>query len=484
MHADPSLPFRPTLLHPPPPFPLPTSVSNDLLRSYLESSASTPWEALRYLIAEATYGGRVTDEADRRVLACYMSRRASGGHMKRPCLQRRCWRALSLPASSPSPRRTSPSRPPSFPTLPPTPAPTAPQVLLPGGAGHPQLPPLPPAGLLHPRAPPAGRLPRLHRCPARGRQARAAGPPGGRGGGGGGGGAGTGKKGRAEAGGRRPRRAARVACRAAPLGPAVPPPAGCCPPTLTPCPCPCPPPHPRRPPRDPCPTPIPTPTPRPEAFGQHPNAEISYLVEDARSLLDGLAAITPRSGGTGSSGSGASSSGSGSGSGSGGPSSGGGGGAAGRRDEAVAAIAADLLDQVGVGVSVGALKRGKPCVVSLGRCGVAGGCAVCLALVTPTAPRCIPSPPRRRRQIPTPFNLEAVMRAKADDPSALHVVLFQEVRRGPGASVMGAVPPVLLCPAAQHTHTCHPPPHTHTLGLPSLFSHALPPRPAHPPPAD
>lgn len=27
-------------------------------------------------------------------------------------------------------------------------------------------------------------------------------------------------------------------------------------------------------------------------------------------------------------------------------------------------------------------------------------------------------------QIPDPFNLEAVMKSKADDPSALHVVLF------------------------------------------------------------
>lgn len=32
-------------------------------------------------------------------------------------------------------------------------------------------------------------------------------------------------------------------------------------------------------------------------------------------------------------------------------------------------------------------------------------------------------------QVPPPFNLEAVMRAKADDPSALHVVLFQEIER-------------------------------------------------------
>jgi hypothetical protein len=31
-------------------------------------------------------------------------------------------------------------------------------------------------------------------------------------------------------------------------------------------------------------------------------------------------------------------------------------------------------------------------------------------------------------QVPGPFNLEAVMKAKQDDPSALHVVMFQEVR--------------------------------------------------------
>jgi dynein heavy chain, axonemal len=32
-------------------------------------------------------------------------------------------------------------------------------------------------------------------------------------------------------------------------------------------------------------------------------------------------------------------------------------------------------------------------------------------------------------QVPPPFNLEQVMKAKADDPSALHVILFQEVER-------------------------------------------------------
>ena len=49
-------------------------VSDDLLKSYLDSYVQTPWDALKYLIAEANYGGRVTDELDRRVLSSYLNR--------------------------------------------------------------------------------------------------------------------------------------------------------------------------------------------------------------------------------------------------------------------------------------------------------------------------------------------------------------------------------------------------------------------------
>ncbi len=48
-------------------------VSDDLLKTYLDSYQQTPWAALRYLVAEANYGGRVTDELDRRVLNSYLN---------------------------------------------------------------------------------------------------------------------------------------------------------------------------------------------------------------------------------------------------------------------------------------------------------------------------------------------------------------------------------------------------------------------------
>lgn len=76
-------------------------------------------------------------------------------------------------------------------------------------------------------------------------------------------------------------------------------------------------------------------TDRPEAFGQHPNAEISYLIEDSKALLGGMLALAPR---TGSGSSGAV-----------GGSSGGGAAAGGsaRQEELVEALANDLLEQVG-----------------------------------------------------------------------------------------------------------------------------------------
>jgi dynein heavy chain len=80
----------------------------------------------------------------------------------------------------------------------------------------------------------------------------------------------------------------------------------------------------------------PPPLCRPEAFGQHPNADISYLIEDSKALLGGLSSLTPR---TGSSSSTADSGGGAAGSGSGSSGSG-------RQEELVEALANDLLDQV------------------------------------------------------------------------------------------------------------------------------------------
>ncbi len=73
---------------------------------------------------------------------------------------------------------------------------------------------------------------------------------------------------------------------------------------------------------------------RPEAFGQHPNAEISYLIEDSRVVLDSLLSLQPATAA-----------------------------AAGgqRREDLVMAIATDLLDQVGLSCMIS--KRFRLCLL-------------------------------------------------------------------------------------------------------------------------
>jgi dynein heavy chain len=49
------------------------SVCENILAVYLDDSEETPWDALRYLIAQCNYGGRVTDNLDRRLLQVYIN---------------------------------------------------------------------------------------------------------------------------------------------------------------------------------------------------------------------------------------------------------------------------------------------------------------------------------------------------------------------------------------------------------------------------
>jgi dynein heavy chain len=50
------------------------AICNDILADYLSSYRDkTPWDAIRYLIAEANYGGRITDDWDRRLANVYVN---------------------------------------------------------------------------------------------------------------------------------------------------------------------------------------------------------------------------------------------------------------------------------------------------------------------------------------------------------------------------------------------------------------------------
>ena len=43
-----------------------------LTKAYENKDEAIPWSSLKYLIGEAMYGGRVTDDWDRRILMTYL----------------------------------------------------------------------------------------------------------------------------------------------------------------------------------------------------------------------------------------------------------------------------------------------------------------------------------------------------------------------------------------------------------------------------
>jgi dynein heavy chain len=48
-------------------------ISEDVLGIYIDAYEKTPWDALQYLIADANYGGRITDDFDRRLVRVYIA---------------------------------------------------------------------------------------------------------------------------------------------------------------------------------------------------------------------------------------------------------------------------------------------------------------------------------------------------------------------------------------------------------------------------
>lgn len=69
------------------------SICQDILALYLDEFVeNTPWDAIRYLTAEANYGGRVTDDWDRRLVNVYISE-----FYQEECLSQPKHRMSSLP---------------------------------------------------------------------------------------------------------------------------------------------------------------------------------------------------------------------------------------------------------------------------------------------------------------------------------------------------------------------------------------------------
>lgn len=44
-----------------------------ILKQYMRRYNEIPWQALRYVISQIVFGGRLIDDLDRRVLDCYIN---------------------------------------------------------------------------------------------------------------------------------------------------------------------------------------------------------------------------------------------------------------------------------------------------------------------------------------------------------------------------------------------------------------------------
>merc|ERR1711871_1910066 len=59
-------------------------VSEKVLSLYLDEYEETPWEAMRYLVSEVNYGGRVTDDWDRRLMNTLLNQYWNEESIERP----------------------------------------------------------------------------------------------------------------------------------------------------------------------------------------------------------------------------------------------------------------------------------------------------------------------------------------------------------------------------------------------------------------
>ncbi|XP_058251926.1 dynein axonemal heavy chain 2 isoform X2 [Hemibagrus wyckioides] len=78
-------------------------VSENLMSLYLDEYEEIPWDALKYLIADINYGGHVTDDWDRRLLATYISDYFCEGTVNTPFFKLSSLPTYYIPRDGPQP---------------------------------------------------------------------------------------------------------------------------------------------------------------------------------------------------------------------------------------------------------------------------------------------------------------------------------------------------------------------------------------------